>query len=117
MQELEAQLSMYRVVEAPPYTLPEETIQRDQQMARKAAENRGDAPASREIDADVERDVDGHDAEEDVNGFLSTAAGKRAAAKRRVSPGTVPRCAARRLTYVGIRSDAGKAVLHRLDPI
>lgn len=70
------------MLEAPPYTLPEETIQRDRQMARKAAEERGDV-APRDTDV-PEREPD-EDEAEDVNGFMATAAGKRAAAKKKVS--------------------------------
>lgn len=86
---LAVQLQQYPVLEAPPYTLPDETIKRDRQMARKAAEDRGEIP-SRDADTDhYDRDADdnddGDDAGEDVNGFMATAAGKRAAAKKKVS--------------------------------
>lgn len=56
-------------------------------MARRAAEERGDIPPQ-DADTDAytrDRELDDDEADEDVNGFMATAAGKRAAAKKKVS--------------------------------
>lgn len=80
---LSSQLEKYPVSEPPPFTLPPQDIERDKALARKAAEARGDVRHNYD-------DVDaGEDEDADVNGFLSTNAGKRAARKK-VSHETVP---------------------------
>lgn len=74
VEYLASQLAKHPVVEPPSFTLPPEEIERDKALARQAAAARGEA---RHHDEEGEEQDD-----EDVNGFFSTSAGKRAARKR-----------------------------------
>ncbi|SPO30671.1 related to conserved hypothetcial protein [Ustilago trichophora] len=72
-----SQLQKHPVTEPPSFTLPSEEIERDRQLIRKAV------AAARGNDHYYEDDFDGAEENEDVNGFLSTRAGKRASNKRK----------------------------------
>ncbi|EPQ31211.1 uncharacterized protein PFL1_01398 [Pseudozyma flocculosa PF-1] len=88
----------------PPTTLPPEVLERDRQLARAAAEARGDRPVQRRGGPSADADDDRWDEEggwegeddEDVNGFLASSAGKKASKKKKnkrkrgVSPPTGP---------------------------
>lgn len=89
---LASELAKRPVTSPPPYTLPPEEIERDKLLIRRSAAARGQAQYhERETDFAAEEDDD------DVNGFFTTNAGKRAAAKRKVSlPYPFPACSSSR---------------------
>lgn len=78
-----SQLSKYPVISPPPFTLPPEEIERDRALIRQSAAARGEHTHHQHDDVDGEDD-------EDVNGFLSSAAGRRAKKKVRLHSSTSP---------------------------
>ncbi|SNX87048.1 related to conserved hypothetcial protein [Melanopsichium pennsylvanicum] len=78
------QLSKYPITEPPRFTLPQEELERDKAHIRESLAARGQLRhTSHDYDDELYNGEEVDDEDEDVNGFMTTSTGRKAAASKR----------------------------------